>query len=98
MSRNLIDADQTGGPHASKFVYLGWFLLFMPLICLAGFTLASLLFVITFTMIECGKPIWRNILLGCGTVVTLIVLSYALNTEYPSGLVADLLPLPWWLR
>jgi hypothetical protein len=70
----------------------------MTMIWLVGFTIASFLFVIIFTTTECGKPIWRNILLGCGTVVTLIVLSYALNTEYPTGLLANVLPFPWWLR
>ena len=94
----LSDADQGGGPQASKFVYLGWFLLFMIMIWPAGFTIPSLLFVVTFTTVECGKPIWRNVLLGCGTVATLVILTYVLNTEYPAGLLADVLPFPWWLR
>lgn len=97
-SPTLSDADQTGGPQASKFIYLGWFLLFMVMIWLLGFTIASLLFVITFTTVECGKPIWRNVTLGCGTVATLLILAYALNTEYPTGLLTEQLSFPWWLK
>jgi TctA family transporter len=98
----LADLDQShraiyaGQPN--KFVYVGWFIGFLALTYLLGFTLASALFVVAFITAECGRPMLRNLAFGLGTVVVLSVLSYFLYLQYPDGMLADYVALPSWAR
>jgi len=101
MSPILADFDQShqalyaGQP--SKYIYFGWIVLFLALIWLLGFTLASAIFVIAMISVECGPPFFRSVIFGVGTVGVLAAFSYLLYIHYPEGLLPDYLGLPWWL-
>jgi hypothetical protein len=99
----LADADQAepadvAAARPSKFLYLGWFALFLLVIAVFGFSIGATLFVIAFITVECGGSIRRNLLFGAATVVVLTLLAYFLYLEYPRGLLPDRLGLPWWLH
>jgi putative tricarboxylic transport membrane protein len=98
----LADFDQTNrklySGQPSKYVYLGWFVLFLALIWVLGFTIASAIFVTAFITVECGRPIWRNVAFGIGTVLVLTALAYILYLEYPDGFLPEYLSFPWWLH
>jgi TctA family transporter len=98
----VIDLDQVnreehkGRP--SEYVYVGWFLMFLGLVWLLGFSLAALVFVFAFITIECGRPLWKNITISLSCVCALTLLTYFLYLEYPPGLLPDQISFPWWLR
>ncbi len=88
--------DHAGRP--SEYVYVGWFLVFLGLVWLLGFFLASLVFVFAFITVECGRPLWRNLAISVGCVCVLTLLTYFLYLEYPPGLLPDRMSFPWWLK
>jgi TctA family transporter len=95
--QDQVDAEGSAG-RPGKFVYLAWFAAFLVLVAVFGFSIGSTLFVIAFISVECGPRLWRNVFYGIATLSTLSVLSYALYLEYPRGVLADYVALPWWLQ
>jgi hypothetical protein len=98
----LADHDQVNAEASQgrpgKLVYLAWFAALLILVAVFGFSIGATLFVIAFISVECGPRLWRNVLYGVATLSTLSVLSYALYLEYPRGILADYVALPWWLQ
>lgn len=99
----IADGEQEEDPdirkaRPSKFIYIGWFALFLAMVWVLGFTIAATIFVVAFVSVECGGPARRNILFGVGTVAVLTALSYFLYLEYPEGYVNEFVSLPWWLH
>ncbi|HVZ00638.1 MAG TPA: tripartite tricarboxylate transporter permease [Dongiaceae bacterium] len=98
----LTDHEQTGAEDGrdrpGKLVYLAWFAAFLALVALFGFSIGATLFVVAFISVECGPPLWRSALFGIATLGVLAILSYGLYLEYPRGILADYVALPWWLQ
>jgi hypothetical protein len=98
----LVDFDQTkrseyeGRP--SEYYYLAWFLLFLGAVWALGFPLASLAFVFAFITAECGRPLWKNAVIGGACLIVLILLSSFLYLEFPAGLLPGALSFPRWLH
>ena len=81
-----------------KFVYVGWMCLFLTMIWVIGFTLASAIFVIAMITVECGRPFFRNLAFGLSTMIVLTLFAYFLYLHYPEGMLPDYFGFPWWLR
>ncbi len=98
----LADYDQThrhvfsGRP--GKLVYFGWIAVFLGLIWVLGFTLASALFVTAMIFVECGPPFFRSVLFGAATTAVLAAFAFLLYIQYPEGILPNYLGLPWWLH
>lgn len=97
----LADVDQTSGASdygaPSRWLYIGWFILFLTMVYLLGFTLASGIFIFAFITAECGRPLLRNLAFSVGTIAMLMLLTTVLGLNYPDGLLPRLLNLPPWL-
>ncbi|MDP8919964.1 MAG: tripartite tricarboxylate transporter permease [Pseudomonadota bacterium] len=97
----LADGDQSGGDgyagQPGRSLYVGWFLLFLGLVYVLGFTIASAIYVFAFITAECGRPFYRNAAFSVGVVAVLTLLTTVLYLDYPDGLLPRWLALPYWL-
>jgi TctA family transporter len=79
-------ANEGGGP-ARTLVYMSWFAMFLILSYIVGFIFASPIFIFLFTTVECGRPLWRNALIGLCTAVALALFAKYLYVQYPPSLI-----------
>ena len=97
----LADVDQSLGDadagQPGRWLYVGWFVLFLAMVYVLGFTIASAIFVFAFITAECGRPWSRNAAFSLGTIATLVLLTTVLYLEYPEGLLPRWVALPFWL-
>lgn len=97
----LADTDQVTGDadlgQPGRWLYIGWFVLFLALVYALGFTIASAIFVFAFITAECGRPLIRNAVFSLCTVAALAILTAVLYLNYPEGLLPRWLDLPQWL-
>lgn len=91
-------AQEKPAEFGSQVLYVGWFVGFIALVWVFGFSIASAIFVAAFITVECRGPIWRNVAFGCATTAVLSALSFLLYLQYPSGLLGEYVAMPWWLQ
>ena len=92
-----IGEDEKSAPHG-LWPMLGWFVSLLALNAAFGFVIAISLFFIIFLKVQ-AKISWARILIltVCG-VGFLVFMASMLNREFPSGLLQDMVELPWPLR
>jgi len=86
--------DDSEAPHG-LWQMLGWFVSLLALNSLFGFVIAISLFFVSFLRIHAGVE-WKRIavLTVCGVGV-LLFMAYMLNRDFPTGLLQDMIELPW---
>ena len=92
-----IGEDEKSAPHG-LWPMMGWFVSLLALNAAFGFVIAISLFFIIFLRVQ-AKISWIRILVltACG-VSFLVFMASMLNREFPSGLLQDMVELPWPLR
>ncbi|MCB1743520.1 MAG: tripartite tricarboxylate transporter permease [Gammaproteobacteria bacterium] len=91
-----LDHDPQATNH-SNIHYLLWIIGMLGATWLIGFPLALTVFILVFTVVKAGGPLWRNALLALGTFGFLGVMAYFLVLKYPDGLLQNVVQMPWWL-
>jgi len=94
--------DSEAGWQASKegykvglYYYLGWLTFFMALIALVGFLLAIALFFVIFLRRQSDAR-WGSIaIMGGSAVGALALMSYVFVLQFPTGVLQDLVAMPW---
>jgi TctA family transporter len=94
--------DSEAGWQANKegykvglYYYLGWLTLFMVLIALIGFLLAIAAFFVIFLRHRSDAR-WSSIALMAGSAVgAMSAMSYAFVLQFPTGVLQDLVEMPW---
>ena len=93
-SRDMFTQDGNFGPQLREFANL---LIFLVLIVVLGFPIATLVFITVF--IATRSP--RHTLLGLGLAVGLVsimwTLASMLTLQYPAGWISGVIDMPWWL-
>ena len=77
---------------------LAWFTALLILTVLVGFTLALSAFFVVFLRLRAGCSWLKTGLLTVVGVGTLLTIAYALNREFPAGLLQEFVELPWPFR
>lgn len=94
MVRDMFTQDGNFGPQLREFANL---LIFLVLIVVLGFPIATLVFITVF--IATRSP--RHTLLGLGLAVGLVsimwTLASMLTLQYPAGWISGVIDMPWWL-
>ncbi|MES9944541.1 MAG: tripartite tricarboxylate transporter permease [Candidatus Thiodiazotropha sp.] len=91
------DGEDAAAPHG-LWTTLAWFLSLLLLTVLLGFVLALSLFFLVFLRIRAGASWIRAVLLTGGGIGALLTIAYALNRDFPAGLLQEMIELPWPLR
>ncbi|MES9969600.1 MAG: tripartite tricarboxylate transporter permease [Candidatus Thiodiazotropha sp.] len=91
------DGEDASAPHG-LWTTLAWFLSLLLLTVLLGFVLALTLFFLVFLRIRAGASWLKTLLLTGGGIGALLTIAYALNRDFPAGLLQELFELPWPLR
>ncbi|HEX5866148.1 MAG TPA: tripartite tricarboxylate transporter permease [Beijerinckiaceae bacterium] len=87
--------EREEGYKVDLYHYLAWIAGLMLAMYLVGFVLAIALFFVVFLKTKSDAR-WSSIALMTGaTLGVLSALSYAFVLEFPSGLLQDIVPLPW---
>jgi TctA family transporter len=91
------DGEDAAAPHG-LWTTLGWFLSLLLLTVLFGFVLALTMFFLVFLRIRAGASWLRSLLLTGGGIGALLTIAYALNRDFPAGLLQEMIELPWPFR
>ena len=81
----------------SDYYYLGWFLVLLGAIGLAGFAIGSALFMYLFTTREAGVNHVRNGVLALVCVSWMSLMAFVLTLQLPPGLLQLFVDMPMWL-
>jgi TctA family transporter len=74
---------------------LGWFVSLLVLTALFGFIIALSLFFLAFLVLRARATWARAAALSAAGVGAVLVMAYALNRDFPPGLLQELVELPW---
>ncbi len=78
--------------------YLAWLAGLMVASALVGFVIGLALFFAAFLHVKAHAPAARNTLLTASAVLFLAAMSYIFVLDFPSGLLQDLVEMPWPFR
>lgn len=94
MSRNLFENHGTLIDQVRAFALIP---VFLCLVFLVGFPLAAVALINGFILMHDRSKYLVSIIVSVAVLVILWTLSGVLTLQYPPGIIADFLPLPWWL-
>ena len=83
---------------ATLWSNVAWFAAMFAGTALVGFIPAITAFFLIFLTVKAKAPIWLTILLTVCGISLMLVLGYMLVLDFPSGLLQDVIELPWPLR
>jgi putative tricarboxylic transport membrane protein len=87
--------DRTEGYRTDIYHYLAWIAGLLAAVYLFGFVLGIALFFVVFFKVKSDAG-WAAIaLLTAAPIAVLAAMSHAFTLEFPSGLLQQVLPLPW---
>ena len=94
----ISDTEQAGedanAPY-SLWPMLGWLIALIVLTALFGFVIALALFFFIFLRARAGLEWPRIAILAAAGIAVLLVLAYALNRDFPPGILQEYVNLPW---
>lgn len=93
----LFDAERTIKVEQSNYHYLAWILGMFALVGLVGFPFGCALFIFIFIQKKVGGAPVKHALMGISGVAFLGIMSYFLTLRYPTGLLQEVISMPWWL-
>jgi hypothetical protein len=70
---------------------------FLVLVFLLGFPIAAAVLINGFILMHDRSKYLVSIIVSAAVLIILWTLSGVLTLQYPAGIIADFLPLPWWL-
>ncbi|MEM9370859.1 MAG: tripartite tricarboxylate transporter permease, partial [Pseudomonadota bacterium] len=86
--------DDRDAPHG-LWGTLAWFLGLLILTSLIGFILALAIFLVAFFRIRSGESWARTLLLSGAGIAFMCFMAWALNRDFPPGLLQNAVSLPW---
>ncbi|MGI9501805.1 MAG: tripartite tricarboxylate transporter permease, partial [Geminicoccaceae bacterium] len=92
------DGEQQGedaGAPIGLWPTLAWFVSLLILTALFGFVIALTLFFLAFLMVRARTSPLQTALLTVAGVGAVLIIASALNRDFPSGLLQELIELPW---
>ncbi|MEO1492308.1 MAG: tripartite tricarboxylate transporter permease [Pseudomonadota bacterium] len=89
-----VSGDDAEAPHG-LWQTLAWFVGLLVLTSLVGFILALAVFLIAFFRIRAGENWPRTLLLSGAGIAFMCLMAYALNRDFPPGLLQSFVTLPW---
>lgn len=98
---SLEDDEQLPAPAGQTrglLYFVGWTLAMLGLVWVFGYSIAAALFVVIFLTLEVRLSLWRSLTMGGGAVAVLALLAFGLALNYPQGILAEYVPLPYWLQ
>jgi TctA family transporter len=87
-------ADRDRGP----WFYLGWLVGFVAVVALIGFYAALILFFLAFLLTVARTSVISAVILTAGACVSILILAYFLNLDFPGGVLQGYVELPWPFR
>ena len=94
MSRNIFANE---GRLVAQLQALSILPVFLVLVYLLGFPLAAIALINGFVLLHDRSKYIVSITLSAVVMFVLWTLSSILTLQYPAGLIANVIPLPWWL-
>ncbi|MGI9486488.1 MAG: tripartite tricarboxylate transporter permease [Geminicoccaceae bacterium] len=92
------DGEQHGEDAAAPiglWPTLAWFISLLVLTSIFGFVIALTLFFLAFLILRAQASVMRSLLLTAAGVGTVLFIAFALNRDFPPGLLQELVELPW---
>jgi hypothetical protein len=94
MSRNIFENHGTLYDQVLAFAMIP---VFLVLVFLLGFPIAAVALINGFILMHDRSKYLVSIIVSAAVLIILWTLSGVLTLQYPAGIIADFLPLPWWL-
>ena len=94
MSRNIFENHGTLYDQVLAFAMIP---VFLVLVFLLGFPIAAAVLINGFILMHDRSKYLVSIIVSAAVLIILWTLSGVLTLQYPAGIIADFLPLPWWL-
>ena len=94
MSRNIFENHGTLYDQVRAFAMIP---VFLGLVFLLGFPIAAVALINGFILMHDRSKYLVSIIVSAAVLIILWTLSGVLTLQYPAGIIADFLPLPWWL-
>ena len=93
---NMNIYEQNSGFNNQFFYYLS-FIGYLIMNYIAGFPIASVIFINAFIIFHDKRDYKISIIISLVLLVILWFLSYMLTLQFPNGLIGLLIDMPWWL-
>ena len=94
MSRNIFENHGTLYEQVHAFAMIP---VFPGLVFLLGFPIAAVALINGFILMHDRSKYLVSITVSAAVLIILWTLSGVLTLQYPAGIIADFIPLPWWL-
>jgi len=94
MSQNIFENHGTLYDQVRAFALIP---VFLVLVFLLGFPIAAVALINGFILMHDCRKYLVSTIVSVAVLIILWTLSSVLTLQYPAGLIADFLPLPWWL-
>lgn len=94
MSRNIFENEGTLGDHLRAYLI---FPVFFGLVMLLGFPIAAVALINGFVLMHDRSKYIVSLAISAAVLIILWTLSGALTLQYPAGVIANIISLPWWL-
>ena len=94
MSRNIFEAEGTLFDQLRAFTLIP---VFLGLVFVLGFPIAAVALINGFILLHDRSKYLISITVSAAVLIILWTLSGVLTLQYPAGIIADFIPLPWWL-
>ena len=94
MSQNIFESEGTLFDQLRAFTLIP---VFLGLVFVLGFPIAAVALINGFILLHDRSKYLISITVSAAVLIILWTLSGVLTLQYPAGIIADFIPLPWWL-
>ena len=94
MSQNIFESEGTLFDQLRAFALIP---VFLGLVFVLGFPIAAVALINGFILLHDRSKYLISITVSAAVLIILWTLSGVLTLQYPAGIIADFIPLPWWL-